>query len=126
MSVKAVIPLTVNKIALSGGFGPLYTSFPLYRSPLNASFTVHIWLLIEFSHAFSFREIMTIQSCFRQQGPERFLPRMCLSACSNRRKPLIISIVLLNIIAISQVMSPLGSPTDRAIEKPAFKNSTPG
>ena len=40
LSVKAVIPLTVNKIALSGGFGPLYTSFPLYGSPLNGSFTV--------------------------------------------------------------------------------------
>ena len=35
-----VIPLTVNKIASSGGFGPLYTSFPLYGSPLNGSFTV--------------------------------------------------------------------------------------
>ena len=40
LSVKAVIPLTVNKIASSGVFGPLYTSFPLYGSPLNGSFTV--------------------------------------------------------------------------------------
>ena len=40
LSVKAVIPPTVNKIASSGGFSPLYTSFPLYRSPLNTSFTV--------------------------------------------------------------------------------------
>ena len=40
LSVKAVIPLTVNKIASSGGFGPLSTSFPLYGSPLNGSFTV--------------------------------------------------------------------------------------
>ena len=40
LSVKAVIPLTVNKIVSSEGFGPLYTSFPLYGSPLNGSFTV--------------------------------------------------------------------------------------
>ena len=40
LSVKAAIPLTVNKIASSGVFGPLYTSFPLYGSPLNESFTV--------------------------------------------------------------------------------------
>ena len=40
LSVKAVIPLTVNKIASSGGLGPQNRSFPLYRSPLNTSFTV--------------------------------------------------------------------------------------
>ena len=39
LSVKALILLTINKIASSKGFSPLYTSFPLYRSPLNTSFT---------------------------------------------------------------------------------------
>ena len=40
LSAIAVIPLTVNKIASSGVFGPQNRSFPLYRSPLNTSFTV--------------------------------------------------------------------------------------
>ena len=35
-----VIPLTVNKIASSGGFVPLKPSFPLKRSPLKRSLTV--------------------------------------------------------------------------------------
>ena len=40
LSAIAVIPLTVNKIASSGVFSPLYTTFPLY-----ASFTVYkTWL----------------------------------------------------------------------------------
>ena len=41
LSAIAVIPLSVNKIASSGGFGPQNRSFPLYRSPLNTSFTVY-------------------------------------------------------------------------------------
>ena len=40
LSAKAVIPLTLDKIASSGGFGPQKRSFPLYRSPLKTSFTV--------------------------------------------------------------------------------------
>ena len=47
LSAIAVIPLTVNKIASSGGFGPLYTSFPLYGSPLNGSFTVLLFAHFE-------------------------------------------------------------------------------
>ena len=35
-----MIPLTVNKIASSGGFSPQKPSFTLNRLPLNTSFTV--------------------------------------------------------------------------------------
>ena len=57
-----VIPLTVNKIAWSGGFGPLKPSFPQKRSPLYTSLPV----LIKYE---KLTKVFLSLNAFQEKGP---------------------------------------------------------